>query len=99
MRFYLFFIAILFSLDCPAFNVSGTVTDRSGAPVSGAMVKFVDAKQSSKEFFARTNNSGQYSVEISVADNMSLFCYPNPFNRQTVISFHLDQKQRVEITV
>ena len=104
-KFYPFIIAVLFSFDCFAFDISGTVTDRSGAPVSGARILFVDVKTPTKEFFAYTNSSGQYNInELNhtgtiPANNISLFCYPNPFNRQTVISFHLDQKQRVELAV
>jgi len=101
MRTFLSLIlVILFSHDCFAFYVSGTVTDRSGVPVSGAMVKFVPSKNPSAELIAYTDNFGRYIInETSPANNMSLYCYPNPFNRQTVISFHLDQRQRVELAV
>ena len=93
-------LIIFFSLDCFALKISGTVTDKSGTPVSGALVKFVDFKNPSVEFMSYTNNSGRYIIdETFPANNMSLYCYPNPFNRQTVISFHLDQKQRVVLVV
>ena len=100
-------LIIFFSLDCFAvtLKVSGKVTDRSGAPVSGATVKFVDSKNTWSEFVTQTNSLGQYfidkttSVATTPADNTLLTCYPNPFNRQTVISFHLDQRQRVEVAI
>jgi len=93
-------LVILFSFECLALKVSGTVTERSGAPVSGAKVSFVDSKTPSKEYVAYTNSFGQYDInETHPANHLSLYCYPNPFNRQTVISFHLDQKQRIELAV
>ncbi len=107
VKFYLsiFIVVFLFSFDSLAINISGTVTDLSGVPVSGAMVKFADPKDPSKSFSAFTNSSGHYhidettSAEIIPANQTSLYCYPNPFNRQTVISFHLSQKQRAEIAI
>jgi len=107
VRFYLSIIAILLSFNCLGIEVSGTVKNRSGAPVSGAIVRFDNEKNRSNSYSAQTNSLGQYSIDASSitdvknppAYNMFLFCYPNPFNRQTVISFHLDQKQRVELSV
>ena len=107
VRFYLSIIAILLSINCHGIEVSGTVTDRSGAPIVDATVRFVNENPLSYSYSARTNSLGQYFIdENSItsdrnapAYNTFLFCYPNPFSRQTVISFHLDQKQRVELSV
>jgi hypothetical protein len=106
-KFYLsvFIAAFLFSFDSPAINISGTVTDQSGTPVSGAMVKFSDPRDPSQSFSAYTGSDGRYTVDettsarIIPAGPASLYCYPNPFNRQTVISFHLGRKQRVEVSI
>jgi len=100
MKFYLSLAVIFWSLNCLALDISGTVKDRSGALVSGATVKLVDLKNPSKEYVSYTNSAGQYVInETFPANNMFLFCYPNPFDRQTVISFHLDQKQRIELAI
>jgi len=105
VKVHLFIIVIFFSFECLALEVSGTVTDRSGAPVSNASVRFVDANDPSISFFANTNSFGRYVIdgitfkETTPAHNMLLFCYPNPFNRQTVISFHLDTRQWIELSV
>jgi len=101
MRIFLSSILLIFFLfDCYAIKISGTVTDRSGAPVAGALVKFVNTKKPSEEFVAYTNSSGQYSIsETFPANHLAIYCYPNPFNRQTVISFHLDQRQRIELAI
>jgi len=107
LRFYLSIIAILLSLNCHGIDVSGKVTDRSGAPVIDAIVRFVDEKNVSYSYSTRTSNSGEYHIDehsitydqTAPAYNTFLFCYPNPFNRQTVISFHLDQKQRIDLSV
>ena len=104
VKFFLSIIAVLFSFDCIALEVSGTVTDRSGAPVSGARVVFVDVTMSI-EYTGDTDISGHYFIDRPTSAkthpdyNMLLFCYPNPFNRQTVISFHLDTRQRIELAI
>ena len=104
IRYYQLVVAIFLSLDCLALGVSGTVTDRANLPVQGARVTFENLTTLVK-YFGVTDMNGQYfidtptSVETGSAYNTLVFCYPNPFNRQTVISFHLELKQRVELAV
>ena len=104
IRFYLSIVAILISIDCLSFEVTGTVTDRTGAPVAGARVTFEDAK-TLVYYSGVTDMAGRYFIDKATSDktppahNTLLICYPNPFNRQTVVSFHLEQKQRVELAV
>ena len=105
VKCYLSILVILLSFDCLALKVSGTVTDRSGMPVANAKVLYIDINNQSIPFFAYTNSEGKYNIdditsaETSTSYNTFLFCYPNPFNRQTVISFHLDTRQRIELSV
>ena len=99
-KYYLSFVIILLSFNSFALEISGTVTDQSGAPVSGALVKFINPKNPSLEYSAYTDGAGKYVInETFPVSNKLLFCYPNPFNKQTVISFHLNKKQRVELAV
>ncbi len=105
VKYYLLVLIFFFSADCFALVVSGTVTDRTGAPVAGANVRFVDPNYLSKEYTSVTDQLGYYQIdsptpaEISYAGTTSLYCYPNPFNRQTVVSFYLSQQQHVELAV
>ena len=64
-------LIIFFSLDCFALKISGTVTDKSGAPVSDAMVKFVDSKNPSVEFISYTNSSGRYFIDENHPDSLT----------------------------
>ena len=100
VKLFLSFFVVFLSFNCFAFEITGRVTDKTGMPVSGALVKFVEAKNPSKEYASYTDSNGEYRIVNTIpANNMFLFCYPNPFNRQTVLSFHIDRKQRIELAV
>ena len=96
----------LFSLPASA-SVTGTVTDTTGAPVSGATVTFIDESNPESYFIAYTDDSGRYEISlssVSVAEPAPApFTlhqnYPNPFNPATVIRFTLDKAGHIDLSI
>ena len=84
------------------FNVTGTVTDVSGQPVSYVLVTFINESDTTIVFEITTYKTGLYiiyfDVETSVKDKSKealpkdfklLQNYPNPLNSNTTIPFEL----------
>ncbi len=98
------FLVLLLTLPLSARDiyVTGTVTDRSGAPVSDATIGFT---VNSVKFSASTSTSGYYSVRISglyedVKGGIQLGTpYPNPFTYYVNVPFILNNRGDVLCTV
>ena len=105
-KLYLFFLLVV--LLCPedgfAVQVSGQVTDQMGTPLAGVKILFVNSGSTAR-FETTTDAFGNYQIEMVTSVKnpehaaTALFCYPNPFNRQTVISFNMNRQQDVELAV
>jgi glucuronoarabinoxylan endo-1,4-beta-xylanase len=88
-------------------DVTGTIST-STAPVQNASVTFIDNSDTTRQFSALTNSSGQYSIRITTSvsqhDNQPKDFtleqnYPNPFSSSTVISYKLDTASDALITI
>ena len=105
-HYFLFFIFIfcLYSEDCFSVEVFGRVTDNNGTPLSGVKVQFASAYTSAR-FEEITDAFGNYAIEVVTSAKdpdhaaTALYCYPNPFNRQTVVSFTMTRQQDVELAI
>src|SRR6188508_251756 len=60
-KFGLLIVSFLVAVTGFAQQISGTVKDQQGKPVSGSTVSLLNAKDSSVVKLAATNNDGQYS--------------------------------------
>jgi hypothetical protein len=89
--------------------VTGTVRDVGGSTVSSALVSFILTSDTTVSFQCRTDQKGNYSVDITESPTLDpeirdlntpghivLFQnYPNPFNPVTYISFQIDRDMPV----
>jgi len=110
-RILIFCVVILFLLMNAGNSVAvvtGTVTDTSGEPVSGATVTFTDESNPDNRFSDITDAQGNYEIEISgvyvthesAPEAFSLGQnYPNPFNPTTTIPYMLGKAGNVRIDI
>jgi formylglycine-generating enzyme required for sulfatase activity len=87
-----------------AASVTGTVTDTSGNPVSGATVMFIDESNPDNRFSDDTDDQGKYLVDITGTESLPpAFSlgqnYPNPFNPTTTIPFTLVSSSHVSLLI
>ena len=88
-------------------TITGTVTDTTGSPVSGALVTITDESDTDKEYSDYTDCDGKYTIAftpISVKEekpeNFQIQQnYPNPFNPSTTIPFSLDEAGFVNLSI
>ena len=104
---FAFLCTMFFSFSAFA-SVTGTVTDTSGNPVSGALVTFTDESNTNNKFSDSTDAQGKYTINISDATGVdastpSAFSlgqnYPNPFNPTTTIPFTLYSSVHVGLVI
>ncbi len=104
---FLSLAAISFGVHAQTLVVKGTVST-STTPVRNAAVTFVDNSDTTRQFFALTDVSGNYQVGIITAvksnDNLPVGFeleqnYPNPFSSATVIAYKLSAPSGVRITI
>lgn len=102
-----FLIATSFAAQAQTLDVDGVVST-STTPVQFASVTFIDQSDTSKQFFALTDTSGNYRIDIttsvSAGDNLPTRFelqqnYPNPFSSSTAISYTLNIQSAVEFTI
>jgi hypothetical protein len=105
--FYLILIVFFSQSYAQTLSVRGKVT-ASSFPVQNASVTFIDNSDTTRQFSALTNSSGQYSISITTSvsqhDNQPIEFkleqnYPNPFSSATVISYKLNTPSDVQITI
>lgn len=104
----IYFLALLI-LSFPVFAaVTGTVTDTSGDPVTGATVTFIDESNSDNKYSDITDDKGNYEIDLTeptkVGENVpNAFSlgqnYPNPFNPATTIPFTLKSPDHVSLII
>lgn len=73
-------------------SVTGTVTDNSGAVVSGAKVVAVNTL-TGISFPGRTNNNGVYNIQFLPIGDYTLTASVSGFKRATIGKFHLEGGQ------
>ncbi len=88
-------------------NVTGTVSASSG-PVQNASVRFISDSDTTWQFSALTDASGNYAVSLSTSvDRENEFPadfaleqnYPNPFSSSTVIPYALSEPSLAVVTI
>ncbi len=105
----LFYVLALLILSFPVFAaITGTVTDTSGNPVTGATVTFIDESNSDNQYSDITGDKGNYEINLTeptkVGENVpNTFSlgqnYPNPFNPATTIPFTLRSSGHISLTI
>ena len=88
-------------------TITGTVTDKVGRPVSGALVTFTDEANLDNIYNDYTDDEGKYELPISSSSvdevtpsGFQLYQnYPNPFNPSTTIPFSLNEAGFVNILI
>ena len=88
-------------------SVNGSIVTTT-EPVQNAAITFIDNSDTTRQFSARTNSSGDYSIRIKTTINhikaqptsFSLEQnYPNPFFSSTAISYKLSTPEDVQVTI
>ena len=111
--FSLFILSLNFLQPLRGITVTGTVRDISGATVSSAQVSFIFASDTTIVFYGRTDQEGNYAInivenqtfnpdhrDVNINRNIILFQnYPNPFNTVTHISYQIDRDMPVSVFI
>jgi len=104
----LLMIIFYLSINAQTMNVQGKVT-AIRYPVKNALVIFIDNSDTTRQFSALTNASGNYTIGLptsaeSDANNLPTKfelaqSYPNPFNLETAIPYKLNKESEVQVTI
>lgn len=65
-------IAFLAQVVQAQVTISGTVTDIGGSPLSGAIVKNIDASTKKMLAFCNTDNKGKFSIKAKVGSLLQI---------------------------
>jgi len=102
------FIIFCLHINAQVLTVQGKVT-AIRYPVQNASVTFIDNTDTTRQFPALTNASGNYTIGLptSVGPNTNSLptkfelaqSYPNPFNSETVIPYKLKKESDIQVTI
>lgn len=110
---FLKLLIILFSITNSIYSqtlvVKGKVSSAIRYSIKEALVTFIDKTDTTKQFSALTDNSGNYQISILtsvstennyIPKNFNLGQnYPNPFSNSTAIPYGLNKESNVTITI
>lgn len=89
------------------YSVKGKIS-ASGVPIRYAIVTFIDNSNSSLKYTAVTDSAGAFDIGTITGVKPSTQLpasfqleqnYPNPFSSKTAISYNLDKKSDVKVTI
>ncbi len=103
----LFFLAN--TIIAQSFNVNGHISIGDTLNVKYAKITFIDQNDNSKRWETLTDSLGNYEIEIvtNIKNKKNLVPqsieleqnYPNPFSRQTTISYKLNSSKNIEVKI
>lgn len=108
--FLTLFFLLLFNISSALaqVSVSGRVTS-SRFPVQNALLTFIDNEDSTRQFSAVTDKTGNFQISVitsvisdagNLPENFSLGQnYPNPFSSNTAIPYGLNKESDVKVTI
>jgi hypothetical protein len=102
-----FLINITSSDIFPNYIVSGKITTTDGIAVKLAQINFICASNTSRYFSAITDTFGNYNItitgmkseEVATASFQLYQNYPNPFSEQTTITYQINQRAPIVVTI
>lgn len=109
-QFFVIAISIMFSIQTNAqsYVVKGKVSI-STRPVRYASISFVDNSDTTKVYTSLTDNLGKYQIEMITTSVEPIIYqptqftldqnYPNPFSTSTTISYKLNKRSDVQVTI
>lgn len=91
------------------FTVKGNITTTDSTPVKYASVTFIDESDTTKKYFAITDTSGNYQLNViteikeeapTLPQSFELMQnYPNPFSDETNIPYKLNEESNASVTI
>ena len=108
----LFFLLILLLINetySQTFTVKGNITTTDSTAVRYASVTFIDQSDTTKKYFAITDTSGNYQLNViteikeeapTIPQSFELMQnYPNPFSDETNIPYKLNEESNASVTI
>jgi hypothetical protein len=101
------FLLTFYGLLYPNTNITGKITTIDSKPVSKAKISFINSIDTNRCFSSLTDSLGNYNIIITKVESKDkedagfrLYQnYPNPFSKQTTITYQVKQHSPVVITI